>query len=308
MRKGLLILIFTSSLYFTAQSQVYVPFPNDTARWNCLYWWNGTPNNQWFVNYQYIMNGDTLIGSKQYRKVYYNNVDDQIPRQYIGGLREDSIRRIFFFPCCTTMPSPSFHQFPVQTAEQLLYTFNNLSVGDTLPININNTKIVVMGIDSILIGGNMRKRYEVRNPNMLFNPEYWIEGIGSTKDLLSPYTYEFEWELISLCYHDTDIFYFNPPGAVDSCHYTYTGIDAYEPLTYQIIVSPNPATDHLNIQLPQIDENTVLTIYDQLGKAIKIKAINNKEASFNISGLSRGVYILEVATEKAISREKFVKE
>jgi hypothetical protein len=131
-----------------------------------------------------------------------------------------------------------------------------------------------------------------------------IEGIGALHGLIYPPScFEFLYYLNA--FEQNNMLLYGDPFAI--CYDFTTSVTEYKN-KISIAVFPNPTNDHLNIQLTQINENTTLTIYDMLGKAIKTLPLTDKETTINISGMSRGVYILEVATKKSISREKFVKE
>jgi uncharacterized repeat protein (TIGR01451 family) len=69
-----------------------------------------------------------------------------------------------------------------------------------------------------------------------------------------------------------------------------------------IKVVPNPAQQIIYI-LGKNNQNQTATIYDAVGKVVLRSAINNNQ-SIDISGLSKGIYFVEVAGQ----RVKFVKE
>ncbi len=307
MKKLLLFIVF-GLFYLTMNSQNYVPFPTDSAKWNCLLHAWGVPGQEYFINYRYTMDGDTLILGKQYKKIYFKDLEDQInPRVYYGGLREDSLQQIFFFPYNTFLPSYTGYIFPDNTSEHLLYTFHNLNVGDTLPINTGYTKIWVVSIDSVLVGSNYRKRYEIHNTKMEFLPEYWIEGIGSTKDLLSPYTEEFEWWFYTMCFDDS-INYSVNPYAPDSCHYTSTGIQTYGSNALQIKVYPSPTSETITIEMASIEKSSRVFIYNSNGKLLVEKAISETKTNIDITNLPKGLYFIKLTAEQGMTVKKFVKE
>jgi uncharacterized repeat protein (TIGR01451 family) len=79
-----------------------------------------------------------------------------------------------------------------------------------------------------------------------------------------------------------------------------TGIK--EEVTSLIKVVPNPAQQIIYI-LGKNNQNQTATIYDAVGKVVLRRAINNNQ-SIDISGLSKGIYFIEVTGQ----RVKFVKE
>ncbi len=251
------------------------------------------------------MNGDTILKGKNYNKIYYNEIEIQNPPIYIGGMREDSLKQIFFFPASTIIANPGPHTFSNDTSEHLLYTFNNLNVGDTFSINSGSTTISVLSIDSVLVGTNYRKRYEIHGS--FFSPEYWIEGIGSTKDLLSPFTYEFEWVYYTLCYGDTNTYYINSPNGNDSCHYSKpTRIVENE--GYTIKVNPNPAADILFIETSFVGIKVNANIYNIQGQLLVEKNINTQQTELDISILSSGLYFLQIKAGNNKIMTRFIKK
>jgi len=302
MKKFLLLIVFGVTLQLS-HSQTYVAFPTDTASWNCLFWWNGSPNpaDQWVQNYNFKMNGDTILKGNSYKKIYYNFNGSH----YCGGLREDNLKQIFFFPFSTNFSiGATSYTFPNDTCEQLLYTFNNLIDGQILPINTGSTTIQVGSSDSILIGTKYHKRYEIYSSNLTY--DYWIEGIGSTKNLLSSYTYEFEWFLYTLCYEDSITHFISSPNGEDSCHYTLTtGINDEELLSNYLSIYPNPTTENLTLEIPQ---KAVIEILNIEGQIIKLVSDADTQTTIDLKNFSRGVYVIKAKTDKGIVTKKFIKE
>ncbi len=306
MKKLNLLLLFGGLLFQVSFSQNYVSFPTESAHWNCLFWHQWEPDYYYLTNYQYLQQGDTLLKGTNYKKIYLKQVDLQEQAIYIGGLREDSEKQIFFFPASTTISTPGPHSFPNDTTEHLLYTFNNLSIGMVLPINSEQVTIKVMGIDSVFMGNEFRKRYEIQD-SVMFGPEFWIEGIGSIKDLLSPFTYEFEWQYFTLCYGDINTYYINSPNGNDSCHYsTYTGIEEYE--HNKIKVFPNPASDFLRIETPFVGMTINANIYSIQGQLLLRQEFVAQQTELDISRLNSGIYYLQIITGNDKIMTRFIKK
>mgnify|MGYP003629800729 CR=1 FL=1 len=75
-------------------------------------------------------------------------------------------------------------------------------------------------------------------------------------------------------------------------------------LSSQVSVYPNPATDVINIKTPSNIQVTGATLYDLLGKNTGIVFANGQ---VDVSGLSRGVYMLTVDTNEGSLTQKIVK-
>lgn len=307
MKKTLTILLGLF-LINNLNSQTYVPFPQDSAEWNCLFWHQWSAYDIFLINSSYLLEGDTLLKGKQYKKVYTDDDNANAnPPQYIGGLREDDNKNIYFFPAFYTLQGPpGLSVFPNDTSEHLLYTFNNLEIGMVLPINEGMSVISVEGIDSVLIGSSYRKRYTI-NQSGLFGYDYWIEGIGSVKDLLVPFSYEFEWQYYTLCFTDTMTYHINAPNGADSCHYSFpVGLNELEKEVFSVL--PNPASNTIRIKNFCPIENAFITIYNAIGQVVLQIKLLQSETDVDIENLNPGIYIVEMDLADRKQFAKFVKE
>ena len=106
-------------------AQTYVPFPTDTAVWNGIYLWNGSPNpaEQYEIVYRHVLGGDTVLEGTAYKKLHYNA--GGVAWDYYGGIREDDQRNIWYRPPgWAILIGDVYPQTPAGTDEVLLYTFN----------------------------------------------------------------------------------------------------------------------------------------------------------------------------------------
>lgn len=73
-----------------------------------------------------------------------------------------------------------------------------------------------------------------------------------------------------------------------------------------LVLYPNPATNHVQISLVNTAENIdTIVLYDLLGKAIKtIPVQSNESINLNVSDLSKGVYLVEINTENHLKTIK----
>jgi len=77
-------------------------------------------------------------------------------------------------------------------------------------------------------------------------------------------------------------------------HFSQTPIS--KPLNFDLRMKnekalyPNPAQSILNTNSPQVD----LTVVDNVGKRIKINALNGRNTTFDVSGLPEGIYYLKI--------------
>jgi hypothetical protein len=69
---------------------------------------------------------------------------------------------------------------------------------------------------------------------------------------------------------------------------------------------PNPAKDYINLSAAKnIDK---IEIYSLLGQQVKSIPLNSNSAKVNVSGLSKGVYLVKTFIEDAVGTYKFIKE
>lgn len=73
-------------------------------------------------------------------------------------------------------------------------------------------------------------------------------------------------------------------------------------------ISPNPASERITIQLPQIGKISSLNIYNSLGMLVQeLNANNGNEVVVAISELKEGIYFVSIKTETEIFTKSFVK-
>jgi uncharacterized delta-60 repeat protein len=73
-------------------------------------------------------------------------------------------------------------------------------------------------------------------------------------------------------------------------------------------VFPNPATADVTLNLPSSFANPELKIYNALGEVVFQKKINSEIAEIKTDGLSKGLYLLTVASEKGIETQRLIKK
>jgi hypothetical protein len=81
------------------------------------------------------------------------------------------------------------------------------------------------------------------------------------------------------------------------------GVD--DNLLSQVSLYPNPATDFVNIQLPNTVEMKSIAVYDVLGKVVANSAINNQ---INVSQFNSGVYMINIETNQGTVTRKIIKK
>lgn len=289
------------------QTNVYHPFPDSSAKWNQMYWYDATYPTVYYPNICFI-SGDTVIASIHYKKLlasgykyatlpsnsccYYYNT-------YAGAIRQDTIhKKVYYYRNNSSTP-----------VEMLLYNFN-LNVDDTLPASFNNQDYpsnYVSSIDSFLIGTSYRKQYHisVRGSTMGQDSNYvqLIEGIGSTFGLTYGLIPPFEGGSALYCFSQNNIMLY--PNSTDSCNLTL-GISTFNPQPSTFQIYPNPANTILNVELRMQNETATVEIHNTIGNCVHRQIAKSANCQINVSDLAEGVYTISISSKEGVVNKKFV--
>ncbi|MBK9423664.1 MAG: T9SS type A sorting domain-containing protein [Bacteroidetes bacterium] len=72
-------------------------------------------------------------------------------------------------------------------------------------------------------------------------------------------------------------------------------------------VNPNPATDYIELSLDEAENSSQVTIFNITGDAVVKFKIDGNNRKIPITDLSRGIYFVNVITEKQQFNAKFIK-
>jgi hypothetical protein len=294
------ILIFLFSLLTITNSinaQDFIPFPNDTAKWSVYSRWSQPGFKIEDTNY-YFLNGDTIIDSVVYSKVYSCTANyyplDTLDARYIGGLRQEN-KDIYF------KPYKLFQSFSYQCdlfnwdlEEFRLYTFD-IEDNDVFVPGAYSAEYEVTDIDSILIGTEYRTIYTFDcNSHPL--GDKWIEGIGSIISLFGPICDVFEGAETLLCYEDDSVFYFNEIwNPFEGCAHFIVSVPEEEAEIFQIY--PNPVAKDKSITIKGTSSKvSSIQIVDLKGKPITSYQSPNLPFNLKITS-NKGIYLLILKTE-----------
>ncbi|WBV60374.1 S8 family peptidase [Chryseobacterium camelliae] len=75
---------------------------------------------------------------------------------------------------------------------------------------------------------------------------------------------------------------------------------------HEIIIAPTLTKDIVNIM--KAPRKSTFTVYDLSGKKLQNGVINNEQESINLSAYTKGIYIIEVKTDKDVISKKVIKE
>jgi alpha-tubulin suppressor-like RCC1 family protein len=93
-------------------------------------------------------------------------------------------------------------------------------------------------------------------------------------------------------------------GSIEALNYSPTLVND-KVVTAQVTLYPDPAINKLNIDLPQDVKVQMLCVYTVAGHLIKKQS---NAAAIDVSSFSKGLYLIEVQTNKGVLRAKFTKE
>jgi type IX secretion system substrate protein len=295
MKKILLLAATLITMTAKSQTSVYHPFPDSSALWNfqtsqmiCNF--GGTIDSY----YSITISGDTLISGQVYHKlstpfvqsIITGNCTPYIFSGYDGAIRQDTAsRKVFFVP-------------PSNNVEQLLYDFN-LQIGDTVKGFIESFAFppdTVQSIDSVLVGSDYRKRWNI---NACYNIQL-IEGIGSTFGLiqLSPGCITDASDFTLTCFSQNGMTLY--PDTTTNC-VLITDVKNIYPEKYFQIVSPNPFTNELTVTTNS-NELSQIILYDIASQKLLQQKFTNS-ISINTAQLSKGIYMYEVRNKNGVIKK-----
>ncbi|MEO8589705.1 MAG: T9SS type A sorting domain-containing protein [Flavobacteriales bacterium] len=239
--------------------------------------------------YNYFTAGDSLIGAVAWTKVRragmvslsWQSPEPPVPTcsgtTYYNGTTQT-----------TSLIRQEGRQLRIWANEtdQLLYEFD-LQVGQTLPLSYSNwnTDITVIAVDSVLIGTEMRARYELGNSWA----QYLIEGVGSSNGLLEPISNFFDCGYGLDCFGLGDMSYY-PLSWSGSCELVMGVNGSAEEEAF--IVAPNPAADAVSISGMSAD--AVITVRDAFGRVVLRERAGATSTSLDVSSFADGCYSLLV--------------
>jgi type IX secretion system substrate protein len=290
MKKIFLSFIFIGIVCLSyAQSSVYHPFPTTTAVWRSLHTSSMGTNDTYYRQ----MQGDTVIGSYNYKKIYsiFGST-----LYYAYALRQD-------------IPNKKVYLLDGTGVEVLWFDFN-MSVGDTIMFNAPmNDTLYVASIDSVQVGSDYHKAFRIASVNPMMDPADIIEGVGYTSDFSYNYDYTFENSWSLQCFSEENVRQYPMyPMWPYQCLMT-VGIGEQQGDLFDLVVYPNPLQDAAVISVG-CNENYRIEIINAQGEIVLTKdASGNSFAGVDVSELTSGIYFVKLTNQKGSSAvKKIVKQ
>lgn len=301
----LLILIIGTHPSLFSQEYQYVPFPDSGAIWSEVFYPEHSEGEIVPEIYErFALTGeDTLMNELHYKKLYlyYNSVFNKNESTCIGGIREDSLKKIYY-------KGERIHSFKPIDNEIILYDFS-LEIGDTIYyFNFYNIlyRLIVEDIDTIQIGNSLRKKFTFNHWR-----SKWIEGIGSTRGLLFADRGDFFGPTIIedndlICFFQNDTLLYHSEWFSDCFPFQTNSIKVQTTTNFKVY--PNPVAD--NTILFEWDNNKIesIDIYAINGKLIaNINVIDKCRIEYSTIKLQKGVYFYKATTpDRMLQTGKFV--
>lgn len=275
--------ILVISLQVFAQEYQYVPFPDSGAVWNEIFYNYNEDAEDKTRRENFAVNGeDTIINDIVYSKLYMflDTIFNKNTATCIGGIREDSLRRIYYNGEQIHFLKPNV-ECAYENNEIKLFDFG-LQIGDTI-WSLNSLDathgLIVSSVDTLLLGNSLRRKinflqFSNNNPVWDFS---WIEGIGSTRGLLyisdtTPYN-----RLNHLiCFkHNGNLLFLHP--VYNDCFPTSNGLTK-QTLENKVKIYPNPVIDNeVRISFNGLNIETI-SIYNEYGcfiTSVDVKGLEN---------------------------------
>ena len=320
MKKACKVTIFLLIISFfnTSQAQ-YVPLFTDTTIWSIspnffpVVKVSGETNEKrsnfiWLGDYIVFSQSDTLINNTLYQKVFGNSGPNDLTfLNYYGAIREVN-KQVYFIS-------------NGDSTENIYYDFNlnaNDSIFLTFKYPIGNYPSAYYHVDSVVL-----KNYFVGSRNTWYLSKKidqfstakitWAEGIGCLAHpfYLNTETYGFgpysncgcDFVEALVCQSKNNVKHYennciqtsfwNLP--VDDCHFDIVG-SIQDQIAEQIVVNPNPASDKINILLPN-NKIKELLLFNSSGKILLKKEVyGNRFLTIATEHLENGIYFLKIGS------------
>jgi len=297
-------IVITSALVsfiMILSAQSYLQIVDPLKQWTRLdYIFMGPYHMKW--SYYIKMTGDTIIGQKNYLRLWESQEDPPVTWYLIGFAREDTAHHVYFRD--------------LMENEGLVYRFD-VNTGDTFivdnPFHYTSFTVGVLNVDSIYIepAGEYRKRITLESIEYsTYVEEEWIEGIGSLAGIncsgfhaipLTGANYS------ALCmWQNGDIIYSNPQW--DDC-FEIVSTDEPSQQESRLIIYPSPLTGQSVIEPGgNYSENLSLQIHDMQGRLVQTYNLNPmRKVLLERNQFISGIYIVSLLeNNRIIERAKLI--
>jgi hypothetical protein len=290
----LLIALLMLLVSLTVQAQTIDP----SSEWRVDYQQSWYPGEFWNNLYRDYIDGDTIINSFQYNKVFHSgySFDGIFPVGEVytydhvlhGFLREENSKWYTYY----------------ENNDEILFDFT-LNINDTVhsaySFLTGDYPIIVTAIDSILVDGDYKRRLQLNEPGA----EYIIEGIGATSGLFEN-MYFFEWYSQLVCYARNGVSVWGE--STEDCDLA-VNIFEKQGNTGPISIFPNPAKDFTMLSIPSGLENVSFQLIDLVGRIVYQDSFESSSINkIQLTSYHSGIYLAIIETKGSKQAEKLIIE
>lgn len=239
------------------------PFPSNTYDHTVFYKFSDTVTIDTLSCMKLMVSADTTLGWDFTGAYFYEDTINE--KVYL--LDNDTIGLLY--------------DFSINTGDTV-FVYNPIQGGITMPLVVEST-------DSVFYDGKYHK-------TLLFDNNYWIEGIGDLYGILYPGSMlTGSTEQLVCFYLDMQIEYLNP--AYSNCFYSTAGIDEYAPESGLLSVYPNPAGEKFtaHYEVESVCSEMFLVIHNVMGKEVSRNRVNECIGDVELSSPSEtGTYYVYI--------------
>lgn len=305
----LLLILISLLTIIRAPAQTYHPLPTQNAYWTVYEW---DENRLVYDDLVYTVDGDTLVNSLTYTKVYrltdHPTIYDTIRNLHCLMRQDVAAKKIWFI-----------RSYLGETIEKLGYDLS-VNVGDTVSLpafkyawDVDSLYVLMAkDINSVgLLNGTFRTYYAFVLASDGGHLLGYIEGIGCFGNAFPDRYYYWDpfHQSFTMCMHENGN-YLWPANTfpVDTTHCGFNLVGTNN-LTENIIkLYPNPANNYCVLELPKTTYNAEVSVLDLLGKPILwLKPISSSEfVNLDVSKIPSGIYLLTLKTPNQTFTNKLI--
>ncbi|MCB0793096.1 MAG: T9SS type A sorting domain-containing protein [Flavobacteriales bacterium] len=272
--------------------------PDSSAIWNFRMYdtWQGLFD--WRRTYLLSGQVDTTINGQDYRSMTWYWDTGTWPGEFGGGLRESGSGSVYYYHPNTDQEY-LLYEFDVSASDSVLGVW----VAGTDPANGYTTTMYVSEVDTIILGGQPRKRIGVQSLGAMGGPTgyWWVQGIGGSAGLLETLgetILDVTYGLECMSSNDTVWWAWGPVGAPGNC--SPNSVLDYQ--AQKLSVRPNPGTGIFTLSNP-IPPVKVM-VFDPQGREV----LRTRERTIDLTGHPPGLYTAVVNTERGRQAVRLVLE
>jgi len=266
---------------------------NDNSSWNILS--IQVENETGIVNIprhttKIYFDGDSILNSKTYKKVFHC-FDDEFCQNpiFYGLIREENQRTYFVFSYEADFDLPN------DTDEYLLYDFS-AELNDIIQLDIpgipveveeefRTISIQVSNIDYININGVLKKKIKLTYPNSEIIVDIWIENLGSLTDFYTIDRRPGFGKVLSCYFQGDELVYKNPE------------FPCYHATSISTVEQHNDIHFWIQSGILNLEFYTPVTgnisIFDTAGKTLyNDKLLNQSHSFIKMTDFVSGIYLL----------------